>query len=285
MRLALGSVRCPLTVRGSRIVTQGPLSRARASFAMPSVARLASPRTATAVLRFFPVGNHTLDADLVLCFRSVSQDLLLRPVYIHPAQSLINLFPGESLAAKAFSVLFSSSIAAYLISKEVYILDGEMFEVLTMFGAYYLWYQGGKEGFVEYFSERQNTMRNILTAAREQHKAVVKERMDHIGKLANSVEVTKGLFDISKAQFAIDIARLEAEAYELQQRVSYTNEVKSVLDSWVRHETAVREKEQKLMAEAVIAKIRAELSDPRMIQQSNILNQTLADVENLAKTK
>ncbi|KAJ3344971.1 atp4 subunit B of the stator stalk of mitochondrial F1F0 ATP synthase [Entophlyctis luteolus] len=129
------------------------------------------------------------------------------------------------------------------------------------------------------------TMRNILTAAREQHKAVVKERMDHIGKLANSVEVTKGLFDISKAQFAIDIARLEAEAYELQQRVSYTNEVKSVLDSWVRHETAVREKEQKLMAEAVIAKIRAELSDPRMIQQSNILNQTLADVENLAKTK
>ncbi|KAJ3338496.1 atp4 subunit B of the stator stalk of mitochondrial F1F0 ATP synthase [Entophlyctis luteolus] len=194
------------------------------------------------------------------------------------AQSLINLFPGESLAAKAFSVLFSSSIAAYLISKEVYILDGEMFEVLTMFGAYYLWYQGGKEGFVEYFSERQNTMRNILTAAREQHKAVVKERMDHIGKLANSVEVTKGLFDISK-----DIARLEAEAYELQQRVSYTHEVKSVLDSWVRHETAVREKEQKLLAEAVIAKIRAELSDPRM--QSNILNQTLADVENLAKAK
>ncbi|KAJ3376951.1 atp4 subunit B of the stator stalk of mitochondrial F1F0 ATP synthase, partial [Entophlyctis sp. JEL0112] len=62
-----------------------------------------------------------------------------------------------------------------------------------------------------------------------------------------------------------DIARLEAEAYELQQRVSYTHEVKSVLDSWVRHETAVREKEQKLLAEAVIAKIRAELSDPRMV--------------------
>ncbi|KAJ3377239.1 atp4 subunit B of the stator stalk of mitochondrial F1F0 ATP synthase, partial [Entophlyctis sp. JEL0112] len=117
----------------------------------------------------------------VVSARNYSTEKAAEPNPTAQAQSLINLFPGESLAAKAFSVLFSSSIAAYLISKEVYILDGEMFEVLTMFGAYYLWYQGGKEGFVEYFSERQNTMRNILTAAREQHKAVVKERMDHIG--------------------------------------------------------------------------------------------------------
>ncbi|KAJ3001486.1 UNVERIFIED_CONTAM: atp4 subunit B of the stator stalk of mitochondrial F1F0 ATP synthase, partial [Siphonaria sp. JEL0065] len=151
-----------------------------------------------------------------------------QPTPAAQAQSLINLFPGETLASKAASVLLSSSIAAYLISKEIYILDGEVFAVLTIFGAYYLWYQGGKEGFVQYFSDKQNTIRNVLTAAREQHAAVVKERIDHIGKLADAVEVTKGLFEISR-----DIAKLEAEAYELKQRVAYTSEVKSVLDSWV----------------------------------------------------
>ncbi|KAJ3061467.1 atp4 subunit B of the stator stalk of mitochondrial F1F0 ATP synthase, partial [Rhizoclosmatium hyalinum] len=80
-----------------------------------------------------------------------------------------------------------------------------------------------------------------------------------------------------------DIAKLEAEAYELKQRVAYTNEVKSVLDSWVRHEAGVREAEQKLMAETIINKIRAELSDPRM--QSSILTQTIADVEAITKAK
>ncbi|KAJ3231632.1 atp4 subunit B of the stator stalk of mitochondrial F1F0 ATP synthase [Chytriomyces hyalinus] len=194
------------------------------------------------------------------------------------AQSLINIFPGETPAAKATSVLLSSSVAAYLVSKEIYALDGEIFELAAIFGAYYMWYSGGKEGFVEYFSDKQTTIRNVLTAAREQHHAVVKERMDHIGKLANSVEVTKGLFEISK-----EIAKLEAEAYELKQRVAYTSEVKSVLDSWVRHEASVREKEQKLMAETIINKIRAELSDPRM--QSSILAQTIADVEAVTKAK
>ncbi|KAI8621742.1 hypothetical protein BC830DRAFT_1092705 [Chytriomyces sp. MP71] len=194
------------------------------------------------------------------------------------AQALINLFPGETPAAKALSVLLSSSLAAYLVSKEIYVLDGEIFEVLTIFGAYYLWYAGGKEGFVEYFSDKQNTIKNVLTAARQQHHAVVKERMDHIGKLANSVEVTKGLFEISK-----EIAKLEAEAYELKQRVAYTHEVKSVLDSWVRHEASIREAEQKLMAETVINKIRNELQDPRM--QSSILSQTIADVEAITKAK
>ncbi|KAJ3025595.1 UNVERIFIED_CONTAM: atp4 subunit B of the stator stalk of mitochondrial F1F0 ATP synthase [Siphonaria sp. JEL0065] len=201
-----------------------------------------------------------------------------QPTPAAQAQSLINLFPGETLASKAASVLLSSSIAAYLISKEIYILDGEVFEVLTIFGAYYLWYQGGKEGFVQYFSDKQNTIRNVLTAAREQHAAVVKERIDHIGKLADAVEVTKGLFEISR-----DIAKLEAEAYELKQRVAYTSEVKSVLDSWVRHEAGVREAEQKLLAETVINKIRAELLDPRV--QSSILTQTIADIEAIAKQK
>ncbi|KAJ3415071.1 atp4 subunit B of the stator stalk of mitochondrial F1F0 ATP synthase [Chytridiales sp. JEL 0842] len=190
------------------------------------------------------------------------------------AQSLINLFPGSTPAAKASSVLLTSSIAAYLISKEIYILDGEVFEMACILGAYYIWYSSAKEGAVEYFNDRQNTIRNVLNKAREEHKAVVQERIAHIGKLADVVDVTKGLFAISK-----DIAKLEAQVYELKQKVAFSNEVRSVLDSWVRHEAGVREREQKMLTESVIAKIKAQLADPKT--QNAILTETVAQVEKL----
>jgi F-type H+-transporting ATPase subunit b len=72
------------------------------------------------------------------------------------ASALINLFPGSTPSAKASSVLLASSIAAWLISKEIYVLDGEVFEAACIFGAYYIWYNGAKEGAVEYFNGRQD---------------------------------------------------------------------------------------------------------------------------------
>ncbi|KAJ1550419.1 hypothetical protein HK405_000642, partial [Cladochytrium tenue] len=93
------------------------------------------------------------------------------------AAALINMFPGQTLTQKASSVVLASSVAAWLISKEIYVIDGEFFEVLALFGAYYLWYIGGKDGVKEFFNERQDTIRRVLNEAREQHKEVVKERM------------------------------------------------------------------------------------------------------------
>ncbi|KAI8847877.1 hypothetical protein BC829DRAFT_444249 [Chytridium lagenaria] len=192
------------------------------------------------------------------------------------ATALINMFPGQTPAQKAGSVLLTSSIAAYLLSKEVYIVDHEFFEMGCLFGAYYIWYSGGKDGAIEYFSERQSTMKKVLEQAREEHKSVVQERITHISKLADVVDVTKALFETSK-----EIAKLEAEAYELKQKVTFSHEVKSVLDSWVRHEASIRENEQKVLAETIIAKIRNSLTDPKL--QTAILQQTLADVEKVTK--
>ncbi|KAL2912380.1 atp4 subunit B of the stator stalk of mitochondrial F1F0 ATP synthase [Polyrhizophydium stewartii] len=191
------------------------------------------------------------------------------------AESLIKVFPGESMAAKSGSVLVAASVAAFLISKEIYIIDAEFLEMLCIFAAFYVWYSNGKDMAVEYFQGRKDAIFNALTKARTEHRAVVQERIDHIGKLSDAVDVTKGLYDISK-----DIAKLEAEAYELKQKVAFNTEVKSVLDSWVRHEANVREQEQKRLVAHVIEKIKADLSDPKL--QQNILNQTLADVEKIA---
>ncbi|KAI8929863.1 hypothetical protein BC831DRAFT_508943 [Entophlyctis helioformis] len=176
------------------------------------------------------------------------------------AQNIISIFPGGSLAAKSSSILVTASIAAYLVSKEIYIVDFEFFEMLCLFGAYYVWYSNGKEGALAYFEGKKQTIKNVLTQARANHKAVVQERMTHIGKLSDAVEVTQGLFEISK-----DIAKLEAEAYELKQKAN------------------VRDQEQKRLATHVIEKIKADLADPKL--QQTILQQTIADVEKLVASR
>ncbi|KAJ3092732.1 NADPH-dependent diflavin oxidoreductase 1 [Quaeritorhiza haematococci] len=205
-------------------------------------------------------------------------DAKKRPEPKEVATSLINMFPGDSLVAKSGSVLVASSIAAFLISKEIYIVDAEFFEMFCIFGAYYLWYRGGKDGMIEYFNDRKSTVQKVLTQAREDHKAVVKERMEHIGKMSDIVDVTNNLYEMSK-----EIAQMEAEAYELKQRVAFTSEVKSVLDGWVRHEASIREREQKRLVTAVIEKVSASLQDAKT--QQAILTQTLVDVDKLLKAK
>jgi F-type H+-transporting ATPase subunit b len=50
-----------------------------------------------------------------------------------------------------------------------------------------------------------------------------------------------------------------------------------VLDSWVRYESQVKQRQQKELAQTVIAKVQKELENPKVLQQ--ILQQSVADVE------
>lgn len=54
-------------------------------------------------------------------------------------------------------------------------------------------------------------------------------------------------------------------------------EAKSVLDSWVRYEGQVKQRQQKDLAESIINKITKELENPKTLQQ--ILQQSITDVE------
>lgn len=74
-----------------------------------------------------------------------------------------------------------------------------------------------------------------------------------------------------------ETAKLEAQAYELEQRTALAAEAKQVLDSWVRYEGQVKQREQQELAETVIRKIQEELKNPKVLQQ--ILQQSVADVE------
>ncbi len=70
---------------------------------------------------------------------------------------------------------------------------------------------------------------------------------------------------------------MESQAYELEQKTALAAEAKAVLDSWVRYEGQVKQRQQKELAESVVAKVQKELESPRALQQ--ILQQAVADVE------
>lgn len=56
-------------------------------------------------------------------------------------------------------------------------------------------------------------------------------------------------------------------------------EAKTVLDSWVRYESQLKQRQQKELAESIIAKIEKELDDPKVLKK--ILDQAVTDVERM----
>lgn len=54
-------------------------------------------------------------------------------------------------------------------------------------------------------------------------------------------------------------------------------EAKAVLDSWVRYEGQQKARQQRELAESIIAKVEKELENPKVLKQ--ILDQSVADVE------
>lgn len=85
------------------------------------------------------------------------------------------------------------------------------------------------------------------------------------------------LHEVLSAHTAQETAKLEAEAFELEQKTALAAEAKSVLDSWVRYEGQMKQRQQKELAESIINRVTKELENPKNLQQ--ILNQSVADIE------
>lgn len=85
------------------------------------------------------------------------------------------------------------------------------------------------------------------------------------------------LCEVRTADNLQDTARLEAQAFELEQKTALAAEARTVLDSWVRYEGQVKQRQQRELAESVIAKVQKELENPKFLQQ--VLQQSVADIE------
>lgn len=193
------------------------------------------------------------------------------------AQSIINALPGHSALTKSGILATGLAGATIAISNSLYVVNAETC-LLTCFAALMViasktvapGYKAWAEGHVEHITK-------TLNAAREEHVAAVQDRIDNVNQLAEVVPTTKSLFAVSK-----QTVELEAKAFELKQKVDVAAKAKEVLDSWVRYEASVRQREQEDLAKAVISKVEKTLQDSKV--QDQILKQAVADIEKVFKS-
>ncbi|KAI9260757.1 hypothetical protein BDA99DRAFT_483326 [Phascolomyces articulosus] len=192
------------------------------------------------------------------------------------AASIIDSLPGNSLVSKTSFVTLSAGLATFLISKEIYVFNEETLVLVSAGGLLAVLLKYLREPYNNMANDHINRIKSILNKAREDHKTAVQDRINEAGQMKDLVNVTKSLFELSR-----ETAQLEAEAFALKQQVAVAQEVKGTLDSWVRHETNLREREQKQLAAYLIEKIQQDLKDPKIQQQ--ILDQAVVDIQKVAK--
>ncbi|KAL8329531.1 hypothetical protein RB597_005000 [Gaeumannomyces tritici] len=188
------------------------------------------------------------------------------------AQSLMDAIPGNSLVSKSAILSSAAALSVYALSNEYYVVNEETvvaFCLLSVWGAVIKY---GGPMYSEWADAQAERVKGILNAARADHTQAVKNRIGNVQQMASVVDITKSLFTVSK-----ETAQLEAQAYELEQKTALAAEAKTVLDSWVRYEGQVKQREQRELAESIIAKVKKELENPKALDR--ILQQSISDVE------
>ncbi|KAH0537091.1 atp4 subunit B of the stator stalk of mitochondrial F1F0 ATP synthase [Glutinoglossum americanum] len=194
------------------------------------------------------------------------------------AQSIIDSLPGNSLISKTAILSAGAGLSVAAISNELYVVNEESIVAFCLLSVFFAIGKYGGPMYKEWADGQIAKIKGILNAAREDHTQAVKQRIENVKELGGVIDITKSLFEVSK-----ETARLEAKAFELEQRTAFVQEAKSILDSWVRYEGQVKQRQQKELSESVIAKIRKELENPKILQQ--ILQQSVADVERIVSSK
>jgi len=192
------------------------------------------------------------------------------------ASSLISAVPGNSLVSKTGSIVLGTSVAALVISKELFVVNEEIvvgasFTILIAYLATLL-----RAPYSEWAEGQIQRFKDILNSSRRSHTEAVKARIDTVGEMKDVVGITESMFALSK-----ETASLEHETFVAKQKSSLASEIKTTLDSWVRFEAQQRESEQADLVKSVQEKVLASLRDPKT--QKQVLDQAVADIESLVK--
>ncbi|GAB7356211.1 hypothetical protein MBLNU459_g6791t1 [Dothideomycetes sp. NU459] len=190
------------------------------------------------------------------------------------AKSILDSLPGSNLLSKTAILSAGAGVSIAAISNELYVVNEESIIMICLLSVYTGVAMYGGPMYKEWAEGQSNKIKNILNAARKDHTDAVAQRIDSVKDLGGVIDITKSLFEVSK-----ETAKLEAQAYELEQKTALAHEAKTVLDSWVRYEGQVKARQQKELAESIIAKIEKELENPKILKQ--ILDQSVADVERI----
>ncbi|KAA8915171.1 hypothetical protein TRICI_002666 [Trichomonascus ciferrii] len=194
------------------------------------------------------------------------------------AHSIIESLPGNTALSKTGILATGTAASVYAISNGMYVVNAESLMLGAFAAVVYIMSKTVGPAYGSWAKGHVDTFRNVLNKAREGHVQAVKDRIENVNQVKDIVGVTQSLFALSK-----ETAQLEAKGFELQQKVDFANEAKAVLDSWVRYEGQMRQREQQELASSVISKIEKEIANPKFKQQ--VLEQALNDVEQLLSKK
>ncbi|GAA5856601.1 hypothetical protein JCM8547_005884 [Rhodosporidiobolus lusitaniae] len=201
-----------------------------------------------------------------------------QPAPAAKANALLDALPGNSLVSKTGIVTLTTATAAAAISNELFVLNEEV----VILGSFviFLGYVSTlvREPYREWADGQIQKVKDILNTSRAAHTDAVKTRIESVGELKDVEEITKQLFQLSK-----QTAELEHETFKLKQEAAVATEIKSVLDSWVRHEAQLREQEQADLVQTVLGNVQKQLTDKKL--QRDILLSSVAEVEALVKNK
>lgn len=190
------------------------------------------------------------------------------------ALSIIDALPGNSYLTKTGFLATAAAASIYGISNELLVIHDETILVLTFSAFSFLAAKFVAPLYTEWADGEIKKVNDILNQSRQKHITEVKDRIESVGQLKNVVGVTEQLYAISK-----ETAKLEAESFELKQKVAVTQEAKSVLDQWVRFEQQQRQLEQEQLFKSVIDKVTKEIENPKF--QEKVLAEAVADVEKI----
>ncbi|KAF3038455.1 atp4 subunit B of the stator stalk of mitochondrial F1F0 ATP synthase [Didymella heteroderae] len=196
------------------------------------------------------------------------------------AQSIMEAIPvpGNSPLTKAAVLSAGAGLSVAAISNELYVVNEESIVALSLLTIFWAVGKYAGPAWSDYAQQQVDKISGILNSARADHTKAVQQRIENVQDLGGVIDITKTLFEVSK-----ETAKLEAQAYELEQKTAIAHEAKNVLDSWVRYESQVKQRQQKELAESIIAKVEKELENPKTLKA--ILDQSVADVERIVSQK
>ncbi|KAJ2843390.1 atp4 subunit B of the stator stalk of mitochondrial F1F0 ATP synthase, partial [Coemansia brasiliensis] len=149
------------------------------------------------------------------------------------ANRIIDAFPGNSLVAKTGYFASATGLTALLIAKEIYVLNEETILLVAFGSILAVLYKVIKEPYNSWAQSSLQAIEQVLAKARGDHATAVASQIEAQSQLKDIKEYTQSMFGMSK-----EIATMNAQAFELQQKVALNTEIKSVLDSWVRYESS-----------------------------------------------
>ena len=90
----------------------------------------------------------------------------------------------------------------FAISNEFYVVNEESIVMLATLSVFWAVFKYGGPLYKQWAEGQVDKIRSILNAAREDHTKAVQSRIDNVKQLGSVIDVTKQLFEVSKACFS-----------------------------------------------------------------------------------